>query len=316
LTCRGFAYGLLDILNSKFVEVNGLSTNQGLGLHAAYFGAYAFGPSTVGRWTLLKLGFRATFIAGLSIYAVGTLIFWPAAVLSSFPAYVVCNFINGFGVSILEVAANPFVALCGPPRHAETRLNLSQGVQAIGTIVAPLLATKVLFRSVTDGGGLIDVQWAYLGIALFDVGLAVVFYYLPLPEATDDDFERVAEKRESANNATIFGFKVIYVTLVFAVFSQFCYVGAQETAGEAYQAYIGNVAPTSSLAPFDWQTIGHTVFAVGRFVTAGLGFIMKPRIVLLLLYFGMIVTAAVGMVVTGSAGIAMLTLYETFQVRS
>ena len=313
----GSAYGLLDTLNSKFAAVNSLSANQALGPHAAYFGGYFFGPLTVGRVVFFKLGFRATFITGLAIYAVGTLIFWPTAVLSSFPLFVICNFIVGFGVSILEVAANPFIALCGPPQHAEIRLNISQGVQAIGTVVAPLLATKVLFKTVDDGGGLIDVQWTYLGIAFFDVILAVVFYYLPLPEAGDDDFEEVAEKRYSANDATIFGnVKVIYVTLAMGVFSQFCYCGAQETSAEAYQPYLDAVYPNSPIDAFSWQTVGHTTFAVGRFISAGAQFFVKPRTVLLGLYIGMIVTSILSMSLTGPAAAAVLALYEFFQVCS
>ena len=65
--------------------------------------------------------------------------------------------------------------------------------------------------------------------------------------------------------------------------------------------------------PFNYQSIGHTVFAVGRFVCAALHFIIKPRTILLGLFIGMIVTSALCMSLTGSAGVAMLVLYQLFQ---
>ena len=239
----GFAYGLLDVLNSQFQVVAGTTSGQGLGLHAAYYGAYFIGPLTVGRFVFLRLGFKATFVTGLCIYGAGTLVFWPSGVLTSFPAFLISNFLVGFGVSILEVAANPFVVLCGPAEYAETRLNLSQGVQAIGTVVAPLLAQKVLFKNVLNAPSLIDVQWAYLGIALFDVVLAVAFYYMPIPEASDEDFDEMAKKRHSINSKKFSKVPVIYITLGLGIFSMWCYVGAQEAVGEPFENYIDAVSP-------------------------------------------------------------------------
>ena len=239
----GFAYGLLNVLNSQFQVVAGTTSGQGLGLHAAYYGAYFVGPLTVGRFVFLRWGFRATFITGLCIYGAGTLVFWPSGVLTSFPAFLVSNFLVGFGVSILEVAANPFVALCGPSKYAETRLNLSQGVQAVGTVVAPLLAQKVLFKNVLNAPSLVDVQWAYLGIALFDVILAVAFYYMPIPEASDKDFEEMAGNRHSINSRKLFNVPVVYTTLCLGVFSMWCYVGAQEAVAGGFENYIDAVSP-------------------------------------------------------------------------
>lgn len=238
----GFAYGLLDTLNLEFQIVAGTTSAQGVGLHAAYYGAYFFGPLTVGRFVFLRWGFKATFITGLCIYGAGTLVFWPSAVLTAFPAFLVSNFLVGFGVSVLEVAANPFVALCGPPQHAETRLNLSQGVQAIGTVLAPLLAQKVLFTN-SQAPNLVNVQWAYLAIALFDVILAVAFYYMPIPEASDEDFDDVAEERHTVYHRKLFDVPVTYVTLALGVFSIWCYVGAQEAVAAPFGGYISVVAP-------------------------------------------------------------------------
>jgi len=239
----GFAYGLLDVLNQQFQIVVGTSQGQAIGLHAAYYGAYLVAPLTFGQHIFRTWGFKSTFITGLCIYGVGTLVFWPSAVLASFPAFLISNFIIGMGVATLETAGNPFISLCGPPEYAEVRLNISQGVQAIGSVISPILAKKVLFRNVNDAASLLDVQWTYLGIALFDVILALIFFYLPIPEASDEELEQVAEKRESVNRRKVFGLPVVYTTLLLGVFSQFCYVGGQEAVASFFQQYVAAVLP-------------------------------------------------------------------------
>ena len=309
----GFAYGLLDVLNQQFQVIVHITAGQAIGLHSAYYGAYFIAPLTFGQWIFCKYGFKATFITGLCIYGIGTLVFWPSAVLASFPAFLISNLIIGLGVATLETAGNPFISLCGPPEYAEVRLNISQGVQAIGSVVSPILARKVLFKNVLDAPSLIDVQWTYLGIALFDVILALIFYYLPIPEATDEELESVAEKRESINRRKVFGLPVIYTTLIFGLFSQFCYVGGQEAVASFYQQYVAAVRPNSALSPFNYQAIGHTVFAVGRFLTAALGLWLKPRRILLLLYIGVITTSALAMSLDGYRGVAMLVLILFFE---
>ena len=240
----GFAYGLLDVLNSQFQLIVGVSDGQAIALHSAYYGAYLIAPLTFGRIIFTRSGFKATFIVGLCIYGCGTLIFWPSAVLGSFPAFLISNLIVGLGVATLELAGNPYITLCGPPQYAEVRLNISQAVQAIGTVVSPLLAKHVLFRSVNDAPSLIDVQWTYLGIALFVTILSLVFFYLPIPETTDEELQQVADKRESVNNQPIFGIKVIWLTLGLGVLSQFCYVGGQEAVSGAFQPFVSAVKPT------------------------------------------------------------------------
>jgi FHS family L-fucose permease-like MFS transporter len=114
---------------------------------------------------------------GLGLYCVGALMFWPSAVKRSFGGFCGSMFIVGSGLSTLETSANPFIAVCGPPKWSEFRLELSQSFQAVGSVVAPVLASFVIFKNVgTDGRSLEAVQWVYLGIAIFVGLLAIAFY--------------------------------------------------------------------------------------------------------------------------------------------
>jgi fucose permease len=307
----GFEYGLLDVLNQQFQQVAHMTPGQSTGIHSAYFAGYFFGPTLVGHLVLKHWGFKACFTVGLSIYACGTLIFWPAAVLTSFPAFVITNFIVAFGLSILEVAANPFIALCGPPEYSEMRLNLSQAIQAIGSIVAPLIADKAFVTKASNAPSLVETQWAYLGISLFTVLLAVAYYYIPLPEVTDEELEDASERLDGANKAKIGNIGIVWITLGFGVFSQFCYVGGQEVNGTNYSSYLGVVMPSFNAA--DYTAIAHTAFALARFLAAGLGFWVKPRLLLLFFYVGAIIFGALAMSQRGGTGVAMIVMVLFFE---
>ena len=316
----GFSYGLLNTLNNEISKIARQSVSQTLGLTTAYFGAYFFGPLTVGQWTLRHGGFKVTFITGLCIYGTGTLMFWPSAVLTSFPGFIISNFVVGFGLSVLETAANPFLALCGPSQYAEYRLLLAQGVQAVGSILSQLLAQKALFSNVVSDPSLIDVQWTYLAIALFTVILALFFYYMPLPEATDSDLQIQADDLGIYKSTTIFTprLPLIYLTLGLAVFAQFVYTAAQESMSVWFGDLLTMLStPKNSTALAmsidDYTLIAETTFAAGRFLFAPLCLIIPPRILLLLIFVGGIVFSALTMSLDLSAnGIAAPALVFFF----
>jgi len=282
----GFAYGLLDVLNSRFQVALDISKGQSSGLQGAYFGAYFIGPLTYSGWFVRRFGYRYTFMLGLIIYCIGALMFWPSAVKRSFGGFCGSMFIVGSGLSTLETSANPYIAVCGPPRWSEFRLELSQSFQAVGSVVAPVLASYVIFKNVgTDGKSLESVQWVYLGIAAFVFLLAIVFYFAPLPEITDADMADQAEQTTAATGFKDKPFRKQH-TLFWGVLAQFSYVGAQVAIAGYFINYYEQARPdlnaiTAQHQGANFYAIAQALFAIGRFSAAGLMYFTKPRWILL-----------------------------------
>ncbi|KAI0885714.1 MFS general substrate transporter [Annulohypoxylon maeteangense] len=310
----GFSYGLLNQLNNAVSTVSGMSTAETIGLSSMYFGGgYLLGPLLVGEWILRHDehtrsgkktngpdhigGYRATFIVGLCFYGVGTIMFWPSAVLASFAGFMVCNFVVGFGLSIIETGANPFIVFCGPMDYAEMRLCLAQGIQAVATVLSGLLAERVFFTkletntsTITNPGSLLDVQWTYLAITLLCAALALFFYYMPLPEVTDTEMETstrylpVDPKKRSFG-----GLQLRTWTLALAVLAQWATVAGQESMsiffqkiitpklvvhtanGQSIESLLSPIGLTLSIP--DYLLISHTSFALSRFLAAYLAFL-------------------------------------------
>ncbi|KAF7535845.1 hypothetical protein G7054_g5012 [Neopestalotiopsis clavispora] len=307
----GFAYGLLDVLNAKFQTALDITAAKAGGLQGAYFGAYFIGPLTYSGWFVRKLGYRWTFIIGLCIYGVGALMFWPSAVYRSFPGFCGSLFIVGSGLSTLETSANPFIATCGPPRLSEFRLELSQSFQAIGSVVAPLLASRVFFANTTEDD-LSKVQWTYLGIAAFVFLLSIVFYFSKIPEVTDADMELQAEQTTHLTGYQDKPLKQQY-RLFFGVAAQFCYVGAQVGVAANFISYAAESAGIDHAAASDRYAIAQALFAIGRFAAAGLMMYFKPRKILMIFMTGIMVFIALAMGIKGEGGVAMLSLVLFFE---
>jgi len=133
-------------------------------------------------------------------------------------------FVVGAGLSTLETGADNFLSICGPPRYSEIRLNLAQGIQGVGSFVAPLLASRVFFAKTVDTKqGLKNVQYVYLGVACFVALLIILFWLAPMPEVTDADMHAQEDEIEQRDVGPFYK----QINLFLGVWSQFCYVGAQ-----------------------------------------------------------------------------------------
>lgn len=240
---KGFTYNLLKIFNTRILTVMDHVGSIGVvGARAAHSGGYLLG-SFLAMILLKKYGFKATLVAGLGLYACGVLLFWSSAVIGSLAAFVVFNIVVGTGISIIEAGANTLVTLCGPPQFSEMRLSTSLAFEAIGTFLSPFLAQRLFLSFDANGAFLMRAQWAYLAVSLFYVILAIMFYYLPVPEVSDQELVELSNKRRAANLAKFGNFRIIWITFGLAVTTQFFYFGGLEGLDVHFRTLISFIKP-------------------------------------------------------------------------
>ncbi|HMW97923.1 MAG TPA: MFS transporter, partial [Flavobacteriales bacterium] len=156
LTSLFFMWGFMTVMNDVLVphlkRVFALDYSVGLLVQSFFFGAY-FTGSVLYYWMsrrqgdpIQRIGYKRGLIAGLVLSAVGSLLFVPATFLEVYGFYLFAIFVLGLGFTLLQIAANPFVAIIGPPEGASSRLNLAQAFNSLGTTLAPLIGGALIFE--------------------------------------------------------------------------------------------------------------------------------------------------------------------------
>src|ERR1700733_3912008 len=212
----GFLTCLNDILIPHLKSIFQLGYAQVMLVQFTFFGAYFLMALPAGR-LIAAVGYKKGIVAGLAIAGVGALGFWPAADLRLYPAFLGALFVLATGITVLQVAANPYVALLGPEKTSSSRLTLAQALNSLGTTIAPvfgsllILSTKV--KSATDIAQLSaseqmlyraqeaqSVQTPYIGLAVVLVLLAVFVWIFRLP-SMDESTEKADTPRHSLLDA-------------------------------------------------------------------------------------------------------------------
>jgi FHS family L-fucose permease-like MFS transporter len=139
----GFITVLVDSLIPRLKDVFELSNFQAVLVQFAFFGAFFFFSVPAG-WLLSKIGYKKGIILGLAVMAVGCVLFSPAASERIFLVFILGYFTLAAGITILQVAANPYVAVLGSENGASSRLNLAQAFNSVGTTIAPIIGASFL----------------------------------------------------------------------------------------------------------------------------------------------------------------------------
>ncbi|HYO56172.1 sugar MFS transporter [Archangium sp.] len=222
----GLVTNLNDVLTPHLKNVFELGYAGSALVQFAFFFAYCVMSLPAGR-LLAAIGYKRGIAVGLVMAGVGALLFYPAASIPSYPFFLIAIFVLASGITILQVAANPYVTALGPPETASSRLNLTQGFNSLGTTVAPYLG-GVLILSDTSllGGGIAAaraVRLPYLGVAaaLFALAALTMLSRLPPIRSADGEGAGTGRLRDAI--------KVPH--LMFAVAGIFLYVGAEVAIG-------------------------------------------------------------------------------------
>ncbi|KAG0651336.1 L-fucose permease [Hyphodiscus hymeniophilus] len=293
----GFSYGLLDTLNKHFQNTLNITRARSAGLQAAYFGAYPLASLGHANWILRHYGYKPVFIWGLCLYGVGALVAWPCLVHRSFGGFCAAIFIIGNGLGSLETAANPYITVCGPPRYAEMRINISQAFNGIGSVVAPVLGSYVFFLKTADDSQALKNR--------------LTPYSSSIPEITDADMAFQAEETHASSDIKPFWKQY---RLFHAAFSQFCYTGAQVAIASYFINYVVESRPnTSSALAAKFLAGAQGGFSLGRFTGVAFMKFIRPRWVFLFYLAMCIVFIAPSITHGGDTGMAFLYVTLFFE---
>lgn len=242
----GFCTVLNDVLVPHLKAVFEMNYVQTMLIQFTFFGSY-FVLSVPATFLIKWMGYRRSIAIGLTVMGLGALIFLPAAHVPSYPMFLVALFVLAAGMTILQVAANPYVALLGPERTASARLNLAQGFNSVGTMLAPLFGSILILSQTKTGtaaaGTVVSlaermndaraVQLPYLGIAALLLALSAVMWLARLPEPV---IAAAETERGTAGRDSLWKHK----TLVFGAIAIFVYVGAEVSIGSFLTNYIAS----------------------------------------------------------------------------
>lgn len=243
----GFLTSLNDVLIPHLKAVFELNYTRAMLVQFTFFGAYFLMSLPAGR-LVAHLGYKKGIIAGLLIAAVGALGFWPSAALRTYEAFLASLFVLATGITVLQVAANPYVALLGPEQTASSRLTLAQALNSLGTTLAPLFGGFLILGTTVMSGEQIQalpvaeqvayraaeaqsVQGPYLGLAIALALLAVFVCLFRLPSLAE-----ATEKADSAPHTLLDALKHPHV--LFGVLAIFFYVGAEVSIGSLMVNYL------------------------------------------------------------------------------
>jgi FHS family L-fucose permease-like MFS transporter len=225
-----FIFGFITNLNMALVphlrSIFDLPYAWAMLAESAFFLAYFVFSSPTSK-LIETIGYKKTMVVSLFIQVVGCLLFVPAAKLVSFPMFLTAVFIVGAGVTALQTAANPYVAILGPEHSAPVRLTLAQALNSLGGTIAPLVAGAYIL---TDPASLASkaaiantVRGPYIAIAggLLILGIAVAFMHLPHIAQTQTF--RPAKEGDPILSRSIWGYK----HTVLGAVGIFLYVGVE-----------------------------------------------------------------------------------------
>jgi FHS family L-fucose permease-like MFS transporter len=226
-----------------------------------------------------KYSYKKGIIVGLTLYALGALLFIPAANAHSYLFFLIALFIIASGATFLETIANPYITLLGDKETSAQRLNFAQSFNGVGAFVAPIIGGQVILSGIEhtpaelknmSAGQLAaylqseanTVKVPYLIIGGLVILLILLFVFTHIPDVKEDD-----SAIDSHAPGTDFSAKVLkHPHVSWAVIAQFFYVGAQVGVGSFFIRYSKFVAAIGEReAAFLWGSIAMVGFMVGRF---------------------------------------------------
>jgi len=310
MTFLFFMWGFMTVLNDILIpymkEVFELNHTRAMLIQFAFFGAYFIGSviyfliSVFYGDPINKIGYKNGILAGLFVSALGSLLFYPAAQFHVYGFFLSALFVLGLGFTLLQIAANPYVAILGPEKSASSRLNLAQGFNSFGTTIGPVIGGYLIFKYFGGESGSDAVKIPYLFFAALFVLMAGLIKVTKLPRFTNP-----------GEVETGFG-ALRYRQLVFGMVAVFMYVGGEVSIGSMMISYLGleEIGGLSEIEASKYVSIYWGGQMIGRFLGAVSLSKTKNN---LIKYWGMVLIPLAAFVVIGlTNGFDTALIYGAF----
>lgn len=281
----GFVTVLNDILVPHLKGIFSLNYTQTMLIQFTFFTAY-FLMSMPAAKLISWAGYKRSIVAGLAVMGIGCLIFLPAASVLSYGIFLGALFILASGMTILQVAANPYVAVLGPAKSSSSRLNLAQAFNSLGTFIGPFLGGLFILSATSPGTAVMteaekmqrasSVKLPYLGIAILLFVLAFAISRFKLPVIASIEESRGHDSATSGDSVWQ------HRHLVLGALAIFIYVGAEVSIG----SFLVNYFSQPFIRGFSEQEASRYVSLywggamVGRFAGSAIMRTIKPGLVL------------------------------------
>lgn len=275
--CWGVAITMGDVLNKHFQHTLSLTKSQSAFVQFAIFGAYFIMGIPAGLF-MKKFGYKAGVLLGLSLFALGSFLFVPAANNASFSIFGIALFILGCGLSTLETVAHPFMASLGDQRSSDQRVNFAQSFNALGAIIGPAIGTYFLLRHNVPGStDLTSVKVLYIVIGSVIGFIALCFSFVKVPALMDPHVSVDAVDKDAVNVDLAPGKKLFqHRHFVWAVAAQFFNVAAQAGTWAFFINYGHEVMGFRDTTAGNYMVLFMAMMLAGRFIGTFLMRLVAP----------------------------------------
>ncbi len=255
----GFVAASNDILIPVFKKAFNLSQGESQLVSVAFYIAYTVGSIiymlislAIGKDLVNKIGYKNGLALGLTISALGTLLFYPAANLHSFPLMLAGLFTVALGFSLQQTVANPLAIALGPVKTGSQRLTLAGGINNLGTTIGPLIVSFAIFGSAASENTEMSIEsvkipYLVLGVAFLAVAILLKLSSLPEHPAT---IEEAVKEEGSAKSSAL-----KYPQLVLGMLAIFIYVGVEVSTASNLPAYMESIINSQTGIAYTLQEI-------------------------------------------------------------
>lgn len=317
----GFANDITNPMVAAFKTIMEITNSEAALIQFAFYGGYATMAIPAALFAQ-KYNYKKSILLGLILYAIGALLFWPAAQYQQFSFFLISLYILTFGLAFLETTANPFILAMGSPKTATRRLNLAQSFNPVGSLLGMFVASKVILASLESdrmgesvyvsldatskaaikASDLMIIRNPYVALGLVVLLVFVIILVTKMPSAGHQ------QKIHPLRSAKRLIRNRIYRE---GVVAQAFYVAAQIMCWTFIIQYAENLGIDKATAQM-YNIGAMVVFLLGRFASTYFMKFIDAKKLLLIFAVGGIITTSFTILLQGMAGLYCLIAISGF----